>query len=450
MRYQVYARHNFAKIPTYSRLSKEQIRSIQIVSEVLPFKTNNYVVNELIDWDNYQEDPMFILNFPQREMLDPSQFQTLSRMTENNASRTDLARYVNEIRYSLNPHPAGQLDYNVPSYRGIRLQGIQHKYRETILFFPTQGQTCHAYCTFCFRWPQFTGMHDLKFGMKQTNLLIAYLKENPSITDILFTGGDPMTMKASVFGRYVEALLNAKLPQLKTIRIGTKSLSFWPYRYLTDPDAKELLDIFHRISDHGLHVALMAHFNHYRELGTDAVQEAVDRIRKAGVQIRTQSPLLKHLNDDPAVWSKMWRDQVDMGMIPYYMFIARDTGAQPYFGVKLERAHQIFNDAFRKVSGICRTVRGPSMSAGPGKVRITGITEVKDEKVFVLEFLQGRNPDWVGIPFFAKYNPEALWLNDLVPAFGATEFFYQREYDKLKKVDKLPGPTLETENKQSA
>jgi len=450
MKYQVYARHNFKKIPTFGRISKEQIHSINIVSEVLPFKTNNYVVNELIDWDDYQNDPMFILNFPQKEMLKPGQFQALSNMVENNANKTDLAKYVNDIRFSLNPHPAGQLDHNVPTYRGTRLSGIQHKYRETMLFFPTQGQTCHAYCTFCFRWPQFTGVNELKFAMKQTNLLIGYLKENPSITDILFTGGDPMVMKSSVFGRYIEALLNANLPQLKTIRIGTKSLSFWPYRYLTDPDAKEMLDIFSRVNDHGLHVALMAHFNHHKELETDAVQEAVGKIRATGTQIRTQSPLLQHINDDPAVWAKMWRSQVDLGMIPYYMFIARDTGAQSYFGVTLDRAHQVFTEAYQQVSGICRTVRGPSMSAGPGKIRIAGVTEVKGEKVFVLEFLQGRNPAWVGTPFFAQYNPDALWINDLSPAFGASEFFYQQEYDKLKKVDTLPGPTINAENKQSA
>ena len=450
MKYQVYARHNFRKIPAYERISTEQVHSINVVSEVLPFKTNNYVVNELIDWDNYQDDPMFVLNFPQEEMLPPKQFHALSGMIQNNATKADLAKFVNDVRYSMNPHPAGQLEHNVPTFRGTRLSGIQHKYRETLLFFPTQGQTCHAYCTFCFRWPQFTSLDDLKFGMKQTNLLIGYLKENPSITDILFTGGDPMVMKSALFGRYIEALLNANLPHLKTIRIGTKSLSFWPYRFLTDPDANEMLDIFRRVNDHGVHVALMAHFNHHRELETDALQEAVSKIRKTGAQIRTQSPLLRHINDDPEVWARMWRIQADLGMVPYYMFVARDTGAQSYFGVSLERAQQVFNEAYRKVSGICRTVRGPSMSAGPGKIRVMGISEIQGEKVFVLEFLQGRNPEWVGVPFYAKYNPEALWISDLAPAFGASEFFYQKEYNKLKKVDTLPGPSLKTENKQSA
>lgn len=450
MKYQVYARHNFNKIPSFGRLSQEHIQAIQLVSEVLPFKTNNYVVNELIDWDNYQDDPMFILNFPQKSMLKPTQFHTLSELVKNKSSKTDLAKYVHEIRLNLNPHPAGQLEHNIPSLKGEKLTGIQHKYRETMLFFPTQGQTCHAYCTFCFRWPQFTGLNEMKFAMKQPKLLVSYLKENPSITDVLFTGGDPMVMKAEIFKKYINAILEADLPQIKTIRIGTKSLSFWPYRYITDGDAQDMLDLFSRISDHGIHLAFMAHFNHYRELETDAVKEAVSRIQNTGAQIRTQSPLLRQINDHPLIWEKMWRKQVDMGMVPYYMFVARNTGAQNFFGVSLEQAHHIFKEAYQHVSGVCRTVRGPSMSADPGKVRIVGKTEVKGEKVFVLEFLQGRDPDWVGKPFFAAYDPEAMWLDELSPAFGESEFFYEKDFNKLLKVDKLPEPKLNTDNIQYA
>lgn len=450
MKYQVYARHNLEKIPYYKKLGKEQIQAIRIVSEVLPFKTNNYVVNELIDWDNYLEDPIYILNFPQKEMLKPSQFRALSEMVEKNTDRADLAKYVHEMRLSLNPHPAGQLEHNVPSLKGKALSGIQHKYRETMLFFPTQGQTCHAYCTFCFRWPQFTGLQKLKFAMKQAKLVVAYLKENPEITDILITGGDPMVMKTEVLEKYINVFLDAGLPQLKTIRIGTKSLSFWPYRYLTDPDSDQLLDLLSRTNEKGIHVALMAHVNHPRELETDAAREAIARIRKTGTVIRSQSPLLRHINDDPDTWTRMWKMQVHLGIVPYYMFVARNTGAQAYFGLSLERAHTIFNTAYQHISGIGRTVRGPSMSAGPGKVRIAGITEVRGEKVFVLEFLQGRNPEWVGQPFFAAFDPKAQWLDELVPAFGEKEFFYEKEYLKLLKVDKLPGHVLTTDNKQTA
>ena len=82
------------------------------------------------------------------------------------------------------------------------------------------------------------------------------------------------------------------------------------------------------------------------------------------------------------------------------------------------------------------------MSANPGKVQILGINEINDKKVFTLRFLQGRNPNWVGRPFFAKYDPEAIWLTDLSPINNAQQFFYQNELEDTYY--------LETEEAQQA
>ncbi|NIP76191.1 MAG: lysine 2,3-aminomutase, partial [Xanthomonadales bacterium] len=89
------------------------------------------------------------------------------------------------------------------------------------------------------------------------------------------------------------------------------------------------------------------------------------------------------------------------------MFVERDTGARDYFEVPLARALQIFRGAYRQVSGLARTVRGPSMSATPGKVLVDGVTSVAGERVFILKFLRGRDPSWVGKPFFARFDPDA-------------------------------------------
>jgi len=319
------------------------------------------------------------------------------------------------------------MELNVPQLKdGTKLYGMQHKYDETCLFFPSQSQTCHAYCTFCFRWPQFVGMDEMKFAMREGEQLVQYLKEHQEITDVLFTGGDPMIMKANMFSVYTDALLDAKLPNLKTIRIGTKAVSYWPYKFLTDSDADETLKNFEKIVKSGTHLAIMAHFNHLVELSTDPIKEAIKRIRNTGAQIRTQSPLLAHINDDADMWAKMWQKQVSLCCIPYYMFVVRDTGAQQYFGVPLVKAEKIFRTAFRKVSGLARTVRGPSMSATPGKVHVLGVSEINGQKVMALQLLQGRESEWVGVPFFAKYDENAIWLDDLKPAFGE-KFFLEDE-----------------------
>lgn len=431
MKYKIYTLHNYRKIPQIDRLSEEDRFTIDVVGTVLPFKTNNYVVDELIDWDNYKNDPIFILNFPQKGMLDEEDFNHIARLINNGADKATLKKEANIIREKLNPHPAGQLEYNVPELNGVRLTGVQHKYDETVLFFPAQGQTCHAFCTFCFRWPQFTNMDQMKFAMKEIEYVIEYLKQHPEVTDLLITGGDPMIMNGHLIDQYLSSLVEADIPHLKNIRIGSKTLGFWPYRYLTDEDADVVLNAFKKVTDAGMSLAFMAHFNHHHELETEAVQQAIKKIRATGAQIRTQSPLLNHINAKPEIWSTMWQKQVELGLIPYYMFIARDTGAQKYFGVSLVNAWEIFQKAYIKVSGICRTVRGPSMSCTPGKVRIVGVSEIRGEKTFVLEFIQGRDSNWVARPFFAKYDRKAVWMDDLKPAFGNDEFFFEEELSDI-------------------
>jgi L-lysine 2,3-aminomutase len=270
--------------------------------------------------------------------------------------------------------------------------------------------------------------------MQEANLLLQYLRLHKEITDILFTGGDPMVMNASRLSAYITPLLSSKFEHIRSIRIGTKSLAYWPYRYLTDEDHGQILALFENIVKSGKNLSVQAHFNHPRELSTDAVQKSISQIRSTGAQIRCQSPLLKHINDRPEYWAEMWRKQVDLSCIPYYMFIARDTGAKHYFEIPLEKCWNIFRRAYRRVSGLCRTVRGPSMSDHPGKIQVLGVQEIRGEKVFVLRFLQGKNPKWVDIPFFAKYDPKATWFNQLKPAFGEEKFFFEMDKTHLQKT----------------
>jgi L-lysine 2,3-aminomutase len=270
-------------------------------------------------------------------------------------------------------------------------------------------------------------MTGYRFAMKETDLLLNYLRLHGAVTDILFTGGDPMTMSAQVLAGYVEPLLAPEFNHIRTIRIGTKALAYWPYRFLTDPDSDDIMRLFERVAAAGKNIALQAHFNHPVELSTEAVAAAIRRIRSTGAQIRTQSPVLRHINDSPEVWAAMWRRQVDLGCIPYYMFVARDTGAKHFFELPLERCWEIFRKAYRSVSGVCRTVRGPSMSDTPGKIQLLGVAQVRGEKVFVLRFLQGRDPRWVDIPFFARYDPRATWFDQLEPAFGERRFFFESD-----------------------
>ncbi|MFC4536828.1 KamA family radical SAM protein [Sphaerisporangium dianthi] len=399
-----------------AHLDAETRLRVRAVAAVLPFRTNPYVVDELIDWSDIPDDPIYRLVFPQEDMLPAGDVSRIAGLLRADAPREELQAAVRAVRVRLNPHPAGQMDLNMPKIGGEPAPGMQHKYPETVLFFPKQGQTCHAYCTYCFRWAQFVGEPDLKMASDDARSLVRYLREHPEVTSVLFTGGDPMIMSAGVLRRYVEPLL--ALEQLESIRIGTKSLAYWPGRFVTDPDAADTLRLFSSVAESGRNLAFMAHFSHPRELASDLVQAAVRAIMDTGAVIRTQAPLIRTINDDPGTWAEMWRGQHGLGMVPYYMFVERDTGPQDYFAVPLARAHEIFRDAYAGVSGLCRTVRGPSMSSTPGKVCVDGVAEVAGLPVFVLHLIQARDPELVGRPFFAHYDPEAVWLNELRPAFA--------------------------------
>jgi len=424
-RFEVFTVRNIESIPQWSKLDAGLRHGIRIAAQVFPFRVNRYVLDSLIDWQNVPDDPLFRLVFPMPEMLHPEDFRAVEDAFAR-GDRRELARVVGRIRQKMNPHPAGQMTDNVPRHDGKLLAGMQHKYRETVLFFPARGQTCHSYCSFCFRWPQFVGDRKLRFAARDVRDLLDYLRKHPEVSDLLITGGDPLVMQASALRAIIEPILHDRaLSHLQTIRIGTKALAYWPQRFVHDPDADELLALFEAVVRSGRHLALMAHISHPRELEVPIAQQAIRRIRATGAILRSQSPVLRWINDDAGLWATMWRHQVRVGIVPYYMFVERDTGAQHYFSLPLLRCWEIYREAIRQVSGVARTVRGPSMSAHPGKVEVQGVAEVAGERVFVLRMVQARNPDWVQRPFFARFDPEARWLDELRPAFGQSRFFFE-------------------------
>lgn len=424
-RFKPYTRHTIREAPQWGRLTQEQRETVAVVSRVLPFRVNPYVLNELIDWDNVPDDPIYRLTFPHRDMLRPHEYEALRDLVLADGDERTIDQMVRRIWMRMNPHPAGQMTHNVPSLDGRPLSGLQHKYRETVLFFPKAGQSCHAYCTFCFRWPQFVGIEELKFDAKDASDLVEYLKRHKAVTDILITGGDPMVMNTRSLAGYIEPLLAPDLSHVQNIRIGTKSVAYWPHRFVGDKDADDLLRLFEKVVAAGKNLALMGHYNHPAELRSAVAQQAVRRIVATGATLRMQAPLIRHINEDPNGWAELWTTGVKLGAIPYYMFVERDTGPSDYFALPLAKAYAVFQEAYKQVSGLARTVRGPSMSAHPGKVVVDGIVTLGGEKVFALQFLQARNADWVRKPFYAKFDAKATWFDQLVPAFGENKFFFQ-------------------------
>ena len=92
--FKVYTERQLDKIEQLRDLSEEQRFSMHVVANVLPFRVNNYVIEELIDWSNVPDDPMFQLSFPQPGMLKREDFNRMAALMRSGADKSLFARQV--------------------------------------------------------------------------------------------------------------------------------------------------------------------------------------------------------------------------------------------------------------------------------------------------------------------------------------------------------------------
>ena len=158
-----------------------------------------------------------------------------------------------------------------------------------------------------------------------------------------------MIMQTRSLKQYLEPLCDPDfLPHVKNVRIGTRSLTFWPQRFTTDKDADELIDLMRRVREEGgRHLAVMAHLGHARELSTKKVQDAIERIQKeAFATIRSQSPIMRGINDDADVWAEKWR-KVRIFFISNFMEENKTCNALDLCDITHSLAQHTFHSFFK-------------------------------------------------------------------------------------------------------
>ena len=129
---QSYTLANLRKLPQLENFSEEQIFEMEVVGNVLPFKANNYVVEQLIDWDNVPGDSMFNLTFPQKGMLKPEHYDMMASVLKNGSDRKD--KVVKEgDRVQLESGYNGYVHKITP-----RVTYIRHGLNESVAIIPTR------------------------------------------------------------------------------------------------------------------------------------------------------------------------------------------------------------------------------------------------------------------------------------------------------------------------
>jgi len=341
-------------------LTSKERDTMETVSDTFPFRSNEYYLS-LIDWKD-GHDPLRRIVIP-----DPS-----------------------ELRGGGCPDPSCEKDFT-------RKPGLQHKYSQTGLLLLTD--VCGGICRFCFRKRLFMGNE--RETVKEISEGIDYIREHTEITDVLLTGGDPLTLET----RQLESILHQLrgIDHVNIIRIGSKMLAYNPYRILNDPD---LCNVLSRYSTPEKRIYLMAHFNHPREL-TDVSIRAANELQKAGVMVVSQTPILSGINSEPEIFTELFRKLAFAGISPYYIFQCRPSIGNRIFQVPVEQSYEIIQKSWQACSGLAKRARFV-MSHATGKIEIVGKTA---HHIF-MRYHQSADPANIGQFLVFRSNPVARWFDD--------------------------------------
>jgi lysine 2,3-aminomutase len=334
--------------------------ALKKVEERYAFRSNEYYLS-LIDWDD-PDDPI-------RKIVIPD---------------------LRELEKWGDLDPSEESDYSV-------VPGLQHKYDQTGLLLISD--MCGGFCRYCFRKRLF--MDSAREVLKDISTELEYIRTHPEITNVLLTGGDPLILSTDKLAETIRKI--REIDHVHIIRIGSKIPAYNPYRIIDDPS---LLDTLRKYSTPDRRVYIMTQFNHPRELTEVAVQ-GLDLLRDAGAIPTNQTPLLRGVNDDPAVLAELFKKLSFIGVPPYYVFQCRPTLGNQHFTIPVEESYRIYEEAKRQCSGLAKRSHFV-MSHRTGKIAIVGL----DNTNIYFKYHQAAQEDDIGKFMVSTRNPDAYWYDD--------------------------------------
>jgi KamA family protein len=342
------------------QLSERQRAGLKKVTDKFGFRSNDYYLS-LINWED-PDDPI----------------------------RTIIIPHIRELDEWGRLDPSDEKAYTI-------MPGLEHKYNSTALLLVSN--VCDGICRYCFRKRVF--IESQKEYLRDLPAAMQYIKEHREVTNVLLTGGDPLTLTTSKLENIVRQLRG--IEHVRIIRIGTRTPTFNPYRIIDDP---ALLEMIENYCTERKRIYVMTHFAHPREL-TDSAVRSVELLQKAGAMIANQTPIIRGVNDEPEVLAELLGKLSFIGAVPYYIFQCRPALGNKAYAVPIEQGYEIVEQAKACVSGLAKRARYV-MSHSSGKIEIVGKT-----KDFVyLKYHRAANDEDSGRFLAFKCNPNAYWLDD--------------------------------------
>lgn len=236
------------------------------------------------------------------------------------------------------------------------VKGLVHKYPGRILI--TLTMTCAAYCRFCTRRRSVSDLEKGRLNTKDVSNILSYLKTHPDVTEVIFSGGDPVTAPQLLI-----SLLN-QISRLKSVRV----LRIHSRTPVSSPDlvTPALLSAIKKLSQ-PLYFSI--HFEHPDEL-TPKTISVVNQLRRAGAVLMSQSVFLKGVNDDYQVLKTLFTRLIELGIRPYYIYHCDPTTGVTHFMVPLKKEVEIMTRLRTNLSGLAFPTHVIDTPDGTGKIPV--------------------------------------------------------------------------------
>lgn len=230
--------------------------------------------------------------------------------------------------------------------------GILHKYQGRALLVATGS--CAVHCRYCFR--RHFPYAEQTAAANHWQAAIDFLRADPSISELLLSGGDPLSLATGKLAELTDALRD--VPSLRRLRLHTRLPVVLPERI---DDA--LLDWLRGLP---WPVSIVIHANHANEID-DNVVPALRRLRETGAVLLNQSVLLRGVNDDARALVELSERLFDAGVVPYYLHQLDRVAGVAHFEVDDGRAHALHSELQSMLPGylVPRLVR--EVAGAPGK-----------------------------------------------------------------------------------
>jgi len=231
---------------------------------------------------------------------------------------------------------------------------LVHQYRNRALLLA--AGTCAGYCRYCFRRVWLSSVPPVTVDDLQPEL--AYLAAHPEIREVLVSGGDPLTLDNAVLSDLFRRLREARPGVL--LRVCTRVPITEPSRLNS-----ETITLFAAFRP----LRLAVQINHPRELSAPcraALAAGVD----AGIPVHVQTVLLRGINDDPALLAQLFRDCLDLGLSPYYLFQMDLAPGTAHFRVPLKQGLVLYRELGGLIPGLGLPAYAVDLPDGGGKIRL--------------------------------------------------------------------------------